>query len=928
MGVLHPGYLADRRTIGEAHPVPEMTSTPSSPERAWQGIPLLVTKLHVPPPRPNLVARPRLLAALDEELHSHLILVSAPAGFGKTTLLSQWIATRGVRCGWLSLDQADNDPIRFCTYVIAALQRIVPGVGQATKEWLHAPQPPPVESILTLLINDLYALPEDVALVLDDYHVIDAGAVHRAVTYLLDQCPPPLHVVIATRADPLLPLARWRARGQMVEVRADDLRFTSDEVALFCDQMTDARLAEGDLLALETRTEGWAVGLQMAALSMQGREDAGSFIRSFSGSHRYVLDYLVEEVLGRQPDEVQAFLLRTSVLERLCGSLCDAVTGQDGSQATLEHLERDNLFVVPLDDERRWYRYHHLFAELLRARLQQAEPDSLPHLHMCAAEWYERNGQVVEAVGHALAARDFGRAVPLIERSAIELLSRGEMVTLLSWARALPEEIVSSRPSLCVICAWTLAFAGRLDETEPLLRAAEERLQRDEPTPGTRGLLGQVAAIRAAAANTRGEARRAIELGCLALELLPPGLARARGVVLSTLGHAYIGRGDLRRAEEACQEFAEIGETLDQVWTLVQAKCELAEVRKIRGQLGQAAELYREALEQVAAKGQQGLGTVGMVAVGLGDLLCERNDLEAAQRQAEDGIGHMPWTAHMRWWENPNSLASGYVTLARILQAHGRLDEARDAIQRATELSHNYDVQPGIRASIAACQVRLWLATGDLTAAVHWVKQNRLTAGDALDPACELAHVSLARVLLATDRPDEAERLLARLAAAAEAGERYGRLIEILALKAIALRAVGDHAGPMRALERALRIGEPEGFVRTFVDEGEPMAALLSAYYARGPAVGRGYVEMLLAALGAAPGSGREGGPSAMLEPLTERELEVLHLVAEGLSNKEIAEQLIIAIGTVKAHVHHIYGKLEVSGRVQALVRARERDLI
>jgi len=697
-------------------------------------------------------------------------------------------------------------------------------------------------------------------------------------------------------------------------------------------------LSAEDVATLGERTEGWIVGLQMAALSMRGRQDVSHFVQSFTGSHRYVLDYLVEEILSRQPEDVQTFLLRTSVLERLTGSLCEAVTGQSGGQSMLERLERANLFLVPLDDERCWYRYHHLFVELLRSRLQQSRPDSLLFLHSCAAEWYERNGQVVEAVGHALAARDFERAVPLIERSAIGLLSRGEMITLLSWVQTLPEEIVIEQPGLCIICAWTLAFSGSLDRTEPLLRAAEQRLKRDRPTAETQGLLGQIASIRSAAATIRGEGWRAIELGRLALELLPPRFLRARGVVLSTLGHAYSLQGELEKAEWAYREFAEVGKALDQVWTLVQAKCELAELRKIQGKLNQAAELYREALQEVAEKSQQRSGTVGMVAVGLGDLLRERNELEAAQGQLIEGIEHLPWTIHMRWWENPNLLASGYVTLARVLQAWGRLDEAADTVQHATELGRSYDVQPEIRALITACQVRLWLARGELAAVTRWQEESQITAQDMLDPTRELPHISLARVLLARGRLDEAEHLLTRLAAAAGIGERYGRLIEILVLQAIALHAQGQISAALAALARAVDLAEPEGYVRIFVDEGAAIATVLQLGLKRsawGEPRLTAYANGLLAAWEQEeqPLPEHEGPTvmsvhSSLIETLSERELQVLKLMASGMSNQEIAERLYLARGTVKAHLHNIYGKLAVQGRTQAVALARELHLL
>jgi LuxR family maltose regulon positive regulatory protein len=909
--------------------VPEMRSTPSSPERAWQEIPLLATKLHVPPPRTNLVARPRLLAALDEGLGQRLILVAAPAGFGKTTLLSQWVATRGLRCAWLSLDAADNDPIRLCTYTIGALQRIVPGAGGAAEPWLHAPQPPPVESILTPLINDLYALPEDVVLVLDDYHTIDAGAVHDAISYLLDQCPPPLHVVVATRADPPLPLARWRARGQMAEVRTDDLRFTSDEIALFCDQMTDARLAEEDLLALETRTEGWAVGLQMAALSMQGRADATSFIRSFSGSHRYVLDYLVEEVLDRQPEEVQAFLLRTSILERLCGALCDAVLEQEGSQAMLEQLDKANLFMVALDDERRWYRYHHLFAELLRAQLGKslAAPGTTG-LHVRAAEWHARHGSIQQAIHHASAASDDERLERFIGQHYLELVSRGEQSWLRSWTDSLSRELAHRRPWLCIYEAYSHSWFGELDEADRLLEEAEKRMRSESPTPDAPSMQALFAYVKSRVTAMRGDIDRAIEFCLEARELAPSSNLALQLDTRITLGTEYFVGGDYAHARPTLEEVVRAGGDAGAVINPVAASCILARLYAVQGRLHQSYDTYQVAAQLIPDASGQHRGPRALVEIGLAEVSCEWNDLDTALVHVQRGLSLMPF------WDKADDWVLAYCTLARIHLARGNPGGAAKAVENAIHTLQARGVFPEARRAAEVAQVRLWLAQGDLPAADRWAASQE----DRLGFERELAHIARARVWIAQNKPDEAIALLSHLEQEARSAGRMSRVIEILLLEALAQHEMGDAAHAIRALARCMSLAEPEGYARILLDEGAPMAELLQAGSRRGawhePRLAA-YANRLLAAseawtppVGEREPTAAASGPAAMIEALTERELEVLRMVVEGRSNQEIAERLIIALGTVKAHVHHIYGKLEVSGRVQAIVRARELDLL
>lgn len=889
--------------------------------------PLLRTKLYVPQPRPDLVSRPRLVERLNGSLSRApgVTLISAPAGFGKTTLLSAWIRDAKPPVAWLSLDGGDNDPARFWTYVIAALRTRHPDLGEATLAALRAPQPPPIAVALTALLNELAALPGPVILVLDDFHLIEAQAIHDAVTSFLDHLPPPLHLMIATRADPPLPLARLRGRGQMTEIRAEDLRFTPAETAAFLTGVMGLDLPAGDVRALETRTEGWITALQLAALSLQGQDEAQrrGFIRTFTGSHRYILDYLAEEVLGGQPESLQVFLLQTAILERLTGPLCDALTGQTGGQATLERLEQANLFIVPLDDERRWYRYHRLFADLLRQRLQRAYGAQVPALHRQAAAWYESQGFVTEAMSHALAGADFERAARLVGQNAQAMLYRGEVTQLLAWLGALPDELVRSRPWLCICQAWALLLSGQLEAIEPYLHAAGQAPPpADAAEPGQDG-PGHVAAIRAYAAALQGDAPRASELARQALDSLSEKNVMVRSVVTYLLGGVCLLTEDLAGAAQAFAEAGRIGQEAGNLHIAVPALCALAHLQAVRGQLHQAAGTFGEALQLAggrrAGRGQP-LPMAAMAFSGLAGLLYEWNDLEAATRHLTQGL------EQGELWGNADTLASGYVGLARARQAQGDLDGALEALQRAEQLLREHAVTPTTEARVAASGPRLWLARGNRAAIESWVRQRGLEVAGRLSYVREVEYLALARVLLARNEAAEATALLGRLLQAAETAGRQGSAIEILALQALALRARDDIPGALAALERALSLAEPEGYARTFLDEGEPMLELLRHAGSRG--IAPAYVSRLLAAAG--PTAADRASPAAqpLIDPLSERELEVLQLLAAGLTNQEIARKLVVATGTVKAHTASIYLKLNAHSRSQAVALARELGLL
>jgi LuxR family maltose regulon positive regulatory protein len=969
----------------------EMTT--QSPIRAEE-MPLLRTKLHSPPLRRRYVSRPRLIERLNAGLQRKLTLVSAPVGCGKTTLVSEWVAhlradpplvamgraPPPLACAWLSLDESDNDPTRFLAYLVAALQTIeernesAGHIGQGALSALQSPQPPPIEVVLTALINEIATLPLRILLVLDDYHVIEAQPVHDALTFLLQHCPPQMHLVIVSREDPLLPVARLRARNQLTEVRATDLRFTSPEAVAFLNTVMGLDLSLEEIAALERRTEGWIAGLQLAALAlqgslMQGRQDTASLIESFAGSHRFVLDYLIEEVLEQQPESVEAFLLETAILDRLTGPLCDAVrfgvaetpgrsaehavrlgsarqlqpgdagslTGQDSSQTILETLEHANLFIVPLDEERRWYRYHQLFADLLRQRLRQIRPEQVPTLHIRASEWYGQNGFAAEAIEHAMRAEAFERAALLIEEHADATWRRGEHGKLGRWLSQLPVDRVLSRPQLCIFSAWYLFAIGQRDRAERVLRVAEDALgpttdrapetpppgQGRRPGPDSKTLRGRLAAIRALMGTWWGDGSEIIEHARQALEYLPKQ-DPWRGPAAIALGDAYDFRGDLQAAYQARREAADICKAAGDIYFCSIAHLKVAITLRAQGRLRETIEICQQQVQLASERGLSQTPVVGCLLAQWGEALAERDDLEGALHRAKRGV---------ELTEGGDLALLGFsnLCLTRVLASRGDLAAAEHVIQKLETLAQRHDLPPFITDPIAAWRATMWLIQGKLETARHWARERALdtSEGSALEHKVE--HVVLARILLAQGALDEAARRLQVLLDAAEAGGRVSEAIELLNLQALALQARGDTVRAMAALERALALAEPGGFIRIFVDEGPPMAHLLYEAVSRG--IAPDYAGRLLAAF---PVTGPEGsGPpepqashSALVEPLSERELQVLQLIAKGLTNPEIASRLFLALNTVKAHTRNIYGKLGVHSRTQAAARARALGIL
>jgi LuxR family transcriptional regulator, maltose regulon positive regulatory protein len=903
---------------------------------------LLATKLHVPQAQPGFVPRPRLVQALAGGLTRGRVLVCAPAGSGKTALLADWARGSGRPVAWLSLDAGDNDPARFWRYGVAALDRALPGLAERVGPLLGPPAPRSFEGLVAALINELAAQPspDEVLLVLDDYHLADSGPTHESVAFLLENLPPGLRVVMSSRAEPPLPLARLRARGQLAELRAADLRFTGEEAAALLGETAGPGLPETAVAALTARTEGWAAGLQLAGLSLRGRADAAGFVAAFSGSHRFVLDYLADEVLAGQTRQVRAFLLETSVLERLSGQLCDAVTGRAGSQAMLQDIERAGLFLVPLDEVRGWWRYHHLFADLLRARLQAEQPGRVQALHRAAAAWSEEHGLADDAVRHALAAGDAAWAARLVERHVGTLLRRSEGATLRRWLSALPAESVRARPRLCLAQAIGAVVGRRVEAVEGLLDEAERAFEvtGDEPYEASAGRAGSVLAnvpasiafLRADLARLRGDAALAAGYDRQALAQLGEDEWLMRSMVRWNLAVADWLRGALGPAEHGLAEVVAERRAAGEGYLAMEVCYDLGQVQRARGNLDAALATWQQALATGEASSQ--LPYMGMAHVGLAEVLYERDELAAALDHATRGA------ALCRPLALTQPLATGLALVARIRQAHGDTAAAGEAMDQAGQVELSPQVASLLN-PVPWQRARLLLAQGDVYAAAQWAKAAGISPDDQPDYPREPAYLVLARVLLAQDRPGPALALLQRLLGAAASQGRTGSIIEIQALRALALAARGAHAGALAAITEALTLACPHGHVRVFADEGAPMHALvarLSAARQHQRALARGIRPGYLAALvlacgqaGAVPPSRRSAAaPPGLAESLTGRELEVLRLIAAGRSNQRIARELVVTLDTVKKHVTHVLGKLGAANRTEAAARARQLGLI
>lgn len=877
--------------------------------------PILTTKLYIPSPPPKAVYRPRLIHVMNNGLNGKLTLISAPAGSGKTTLLSEWIARSDRRIAWLSLDESDNDAVRFLTYLTAALQPLTPHSGGSILAALQSMQPPSVETTLTMLLNDIAKRSDNFVLVLDDYHVINDSSVQTALTFLLNQLPPQMHLVIATREEPVLPLSRLRARGQLTELRAIDLRFNSSEAADFLNQVMGLMLTEADVTALENRTEGWIAGLQLAALALQGatsqsgHPNVTSFIHSFTGSHRFVVDYLVEEVFQQQPEPTRHFLLGTCILDRLCGALCDAVMDHNAAdgQATLEYLEHANLFIVPLDNQRRWYRYHHLFADLLRHRLyQSASSADVNELHRRASAWYEANGLELEAFQHATAGQDIERAERLIEGQGMPLLFRGAMAPVMNWLKSLPTAVLDARPSLWIWYAFASMSMGEATGIEQKLQVAETALQGVQPDEKIGDAPGRIAAIRAMLAIPQNDITTMIAQSQRALELLHPANLPVRTAGNWALGYAYHLRGDRAFASTAYMEVISSSEASGNLMFNIAATSSLATLQQADNQLHLAVETYQRTLQLA---GDPPLPHASGAYIGLGQIFYEWNDLSAAYSHGERGL-----ELGMQI-ESVALPASARVLLARVRLAQGDIEGAVAELEAAERFIRDRNFTVDLPELVAA-RVLVLIHQGDLTS------------------AAELAHgfpISRAQVYLAQGNPLAALTLLEPVRQQAEERGWQDERLRVLVLQALALYANSQHPDAIETLREALTMAQSGNFVRTFVDEGLPMAHLLREAY--GPGIKPGYIEQLLTAFipSADKTVRRKKRPvslSATAEALSERELEVLQYMAEGLTNQEIADLLHLSLNTIKVHSRNIYSKLGTHNRLQAVTTARAYGLL
>ncbi|MBU3916372.1 LuxR C-terminal-related transcriptional regulator [bacterium] len=880
---------------------------------------ILATKLYIPPSRPKAVPRPRLIERLNEGLHRKLTLISATAGFGKTTLVSEWIAGCDRPAAWLSLDEGDADPKRFLTYLVVALRTISSTIGQGVVGVLQSPQTPSTESILTGLINEITTVPDNFILVLDDYHVIDAKPVDSALTFLIEHLPPQMHLVIITRENPDLPLARLRVRGQLTELRAIDLRFTSSETAGFLNQVMGLSLTTEDVAALETRTEGWIAGLQLAAISMRGHKDATGFIKSFTGSHHFVMDYLVEEVLRQQPENIQTFLLRTSILDRLCGPLCEAVLRDPSvaAQETLDYLEHANLFIIPLDNERRWYRYHHLFADLLRQRLHQKiapstedEGLNVADLHLRAGQWCENNGLEIEAFHHAVAANDVEYAARLIEGKGMPLYFRGAVAPVLNWLKSLPETVLNAKPFLWTTFASVQLVSGQPTGVEKMLQAAETALRGVKLDDTTRDIIGRVASIRGTIAAGQFDAEAIISLSQRALEFLSPDNLSFRTFNIWKLGFAYDLQGDRVAAGQAFTEALSVSQASGNVITHLLATLGLAHLKQVDNQLHQAARTYQDILKLF---GDKPLPFASQAYLGLAQIHYQWNDLKAAEQHGQQCL------QLARQSENSDRLVVCKVFLSKLKLVLGDATGASTLLTEADQfaIQHNFT---HLRSKITAVKVLILLHQGNLDEAAQLAQKHELS-------------ISQARVCMARgDISTALTKLESLLQQSIEKGWADERL-KCIVLLAIAQRAHSKKEEAVRLLEEALSLAELGGFIRIFVDEGMPMAQLLSEADSHG--IMPDYTAKLLAAFETKVQKSENNPhlPSAQLlqpliEPLSQRELEVLRLIAQGLSNDEIRKRLFLALSTVKGHNRNIFGKLQVQRRTEAIARARELGLL
>jgi LuxR family maltose regulon positive regulatory protein len=898
----------------------------------------LTTKLYLPPARQTLVERPRLLEELNEGLKGKLTLISAPAGFGKTSLVTAWREQTDVPLAWLSLDEEDNEPLRFLDYLVAALGGVDEEFTQETSGLLKVPSVPPVKVLLNSLLNEINAHDTEFVLALDDYHVITEAVIHESLSLLIERLAPHAHVLIVSRSDPPFPLARLRARGELKEVRASDLRFNGTEATRFLNDVMSLGLGPDDIFALGERTEGWITGLQLSALSLQGRENKSELVREFAGDNRFILDYLLEEVLNCQPEEVQDFLLRTSILTRLTGPLCDALTLSQHGHETLEHLERANLFLIPLDNRGNWFRYHHLFADLLRLKLRQRQGGAgVRELQIKASLWCEQHDLAEEAIAYALAAQDWERALNLIESASYQLISMGGFARVNHWLEAIPEAALKARPLILPAYVPTLLYKEEFDKVERYLQIIEQA----ESEEVRRYLNSFVWSSRSLASAARYDTERATEFSRKSLEALIPGDVKQQAVAMQTRVRSTWLAGDIKATEESLIEafpiYQQAGHVMFEVWGMT---C-LGFVRAMQGRLREGAEAARNAISYAREQISHRPETILLAHSFLCDIYREWNDIEAAKAELDEALAIIHQTGRESFVA---FIAENLKSLAFMLELCGDAAQAEELIDCGLKRVKKYGNEPGAR-QLEALKALAHLRGGrDRLAVNRWAKTCGLSADDEPDHLKELPHITYARWLMASGQAEQALRLLKRLQVAAEMGARVRSLVEILILQALAHQATSNEDEAIDALEAALLLTEHENYVRSYLDEGEALSKLLvealkrngKRWEAQAPDVLR-YVIKLNEAFGSlAPvQKARLAQAEAsdlpwwyVNDPLSERELEVLRHVAQGLSNQEIADKLFLSAGTVKRHMSNIYQKLDVHSRTQATERARTLKLL
>jgi LuxR family maltose regulon positive regulatory protein len=891
---------------------------------------LLTTKLFLPPTRPEIISRPRLIERLHQGTTRQLTLISAPPGFGKSTLISAWASTVEKPVAWLSLDENDNNLKRFLTYLIAAFQVIDGSIGEGILPSLESSENMPMETLVSLLINEISVSDHDFYIVIDDYHLVTTESIYKAIDFLLDHLPPNTHLVMSGRVDPPISISRLRARGQMTEIRLNDLRFTESEVTSLLNDLNRLNLSAEDILALLSRTEGWITGLQLAAISMQGREDIHEFVTAFSGSHHYIIDYLVDEVLARQPEDMQSFLIQTSILERFSSALCDAVLEISNSRECLQELYNANMFLIPLDDEHTWYRYHHLFADFLKQRLREKDPSVIPSLHRRASWWLEQSNLINEAINHSMGGEEYQRAAQLIESIGPDMMMQNEFDQLGKWLDTMPLELVVSWPWLCVIRAWMNHRWARLDESEKYVQYAEKALEDDtipEHVGGVNVIRGQAAAIRALIAFNKTRIPQAIEFANQALRFLPDGHFN-RAAALLALGMAKGVNGEFREANqvliEAYRDSLGVGNRILAQNVLL----EKAGLLVKQGRLYQALETYKESVQFTYSKTEIKIPHASCASISMGDIYREWNELDAALAHVKEGI-EIGLQSQM-----VDAIAMGYAVMARIYLAMEDLESAVEASLIAGRYARELpDLEPITITGILNSEAWVNFSQNKFDEAANLYIENNPCDINDLNCHGEFEQIIWTRILLYRGRANrqlqdllDAKDLINQMLAMTNDLGLVSKTIELLVLNSLVLTEVGKKDEAVDTLEKALLLAEPGNYIRIFIDEGEPIQELLNQVTANKGL--NDYVSRLLAAFNQDAEGNKLAAPQELVEPLSERELEVLKLLSTDLSGPAIARKLMVSINTVRTHTQNIYTKLGVNKRRSAIREAKKLNLI